>query len=599
MRPSVLLLDPDVDRLREVSVRLAASGYEVVPVQDTERAQRFARGLDPSVVCVAAVETLEAGVDPAELLGPEDDSAGNRTVVVFGRHDQEAAALPEGVAFLAVRGLPPRELARRLLLVLLGKELGVAADASLQALVGDLAQKPFVELVHGLAAARFGGALDLRHGQITLIEGRVAAATAGAARGVKAFCRLGRLHEGSFRIVPGVATPEREIFENLDVLVSAAIEDSLGELPDPRHRLEVEMGPAFFASTFSPLGQLVLAVAQRGAAVQEVLDALPERDGAIVNEILALARRGVLEIRAPEVLVVTDSTSDLPPELAQRHGISVVPLLVTFGKETFRDRVDLQPGRFYQLLKTRKEHPVSSPAPKAELEVRFRQAVDKGREIVAVMLSGRLSKSVEHAREALAQVGAPAGSAAVIDSRQVSIPLGLLALFAARMAARGLRAQDIATRILGMTGRMHCLFVVDTLEYLARGGRIGRARALLGGLMGIKPILGVVDGEVVPVDRVRGGRAAHPRLVELLAQRVDPKRPVVFGLSHGNAPVWADRLEALIRQRFEVSELIEAEVGPVVGTHAGPGVVSAAAFQPEGDEAELIAPLEAPAQKRT
>jgi DegV family protein with EDD domain len=492
-------------------------------------------------------------------------------------------------------------VARRLLLVLLGKELGVAADVSLEALVGDLAQKPFVELIHDLAGAGFTGELDLRHGRITLIEGRVAAASAGPARGVKAFCRLGRLHEGSFRIVRGVRSPEREIFEDLDVLLSAAIEDSLGELPDPRHRLSVEMGPAFFASTFTPLGQLVLAVAQRGAAVQEVLDALPERDGAIVNQILALERRGVLKRRAPGVLIVTDSTSDLPPELAQRHGISVVPLPVAFGTETFRDRVDLQPGRFYQLLETRKEHPVSSPAPKSEFDVRFRQAVQRGQEIVAVLISGKLSKTVEHARAALAEAVPTSGPghAAVIDSRQVSSPLGLLALFAARMAARGLEAREIEQRILQMTGRTHCLFVVDTLEYLARGGRIGRARALLGGILGIKPILGIVDGEVAPVDRVRGGRAAHPRLVELHAQRVDPQRPVVVGLSHGNAPVWADRLEALLRQRFQVSELIEAEVGPVVGTHAGPGVVSAAAFQPEGDEAELIAPLEAHSQKRT
>ena len=114
---------------------------------------------------------------------------------------------------------------------------------------------------------------------------------------------------------------------------------------------------------------------------------------------------------------------------------------------------------------------------------------------------------------------------------------------------------------------------------------------MLGGLLGIKPILGVVEGEVAPVDRVRGGRAAHPRILALLKERIDPGRPVIVGVSHGNAPAWADRLEKLLREAFAVSELIQAEVGPVVGTHAGPGVVAVSLFQPMGDEAALIAPL--------
>jgi DegV family protein with EDD domain len=179
----------------------------------------------------------------------------------------------------------------------------------------------------------------------------------------------------------------------------------------------------------------------------------------------------------------------------------------------------------------------------------------------------------------------------VVDSGQVSLGLGLLALFAARMAARNETAAEIRRRLLTMAPRIHTLFVVDTLEYLARGGRIGRARALLGGLLGIKPILGVVEGEVAPVDRVRGGRAAHPRILEILKGRIETGRPVIAGVSHGNAPAWADRLEKLVREAFPVSELIQAEVGPVVGTHAGPGVVAVSLFQPAGDEAALIAPL--------
>jgi len=167
----------------------------------------------------------------------------------------------------------------------------------------------------------------------------------------------------------------------------------------------------------------------------------------------------------------------------------------------------------------------------------------------------------------------------------------MLALFAARMARRGLPAAEIARRIEAMRERVHVLFVVDTLDYLARGGRIGKAQALLGGLLGIKPILGVAGGEVVPVERVRGGRAAHPRLIELFRERVKAGRPVVVGVAHARAPVWADRLRAAIEKSFRVGELVMTEIGPVVGTHAGPGLVGAAMFQPGAEELDLIAPL--------
>jgi DegV family protein with EDD domain len=182
----------------------------------------------------------------------------------------------------------------------------------------------------------------------------------------------------------------------------------------------------------------------------------------------------------------------------------------------------------------------------------------------------------------------------VVDSGSVSLGLGMLALFAARLARRGIDPDGIAERLEAMRPRMHILFAVNTLEYLARGGRIGKARALVGNLLGIKPILGVTDGEVVSIDRVRGGRAAQPRLIELFRQRVDPGRPVVVSIAHAKAPVWADRLRALLEQSFGVAELFMAEMGPVVGTHAGPGTVGAALFQPTEEELPLVAPLQEP-----
>jgi len=592
-RPTVLLIDPQAGRLRELGNRLADEGYEVVPIADPVRARRFAEGLETAVI-VATTDALAAGVDPAAMLG----GSAARTLVVLGESPGEEEALPEEVAFLPVGGLDAPEIARRLLLVLLGRELGAAPDANLASLVGDLSQMPLIELLRGLDAAGTSGRIDLRGGSLLLQGGQVIAAAAGSARGLKAFCRMGRLHEGPFRFVPGELPGRREIEEDLDALVLAAIEDSLGEFPDPRVRLEVEIGPSFFATPFAPLQQRILGAAQRGATLRQILDGLPDRDGEIVQEVLSLEERGFLVRREPAVQIVTDSTSDLPADLAAAHGIDVVPLTVAFGTESFRDRVDLQPGQFYGLLKTKRVHPASSPPAGDELARRYGEWLARGHDVVSIHLSARLSKTLENAGAGAASAlsaakerGAGAPAIEVVDSGQVSLGLGLLALFAARMAARNETAAEIRRRLTLMAPRIHTLFLVDTLEYLARGGRIGRAQALLGGLLGIKPILGVVEGEVAPVDRVRGGRAAHPRMLEILKGRVDAGQPVIAGVSHGNAPAWADRLEKLVRGAFTVSELIQAEVGPVVGTHAGPGVVSVSLFQPEGDEAGLIAPL--------
>jgi DegV family protein with EDD domain len=593
-RPTVLLIDPQAGRLRELGNRLAAEGYEVVPIADPTRASRFAEGLGAAVI-VTTTDALAAGVDPAAMLG----GSAARTLVVLGENPGEEEALPEAVAFLPVGGLEAPEIARRLLLVLLGRELGAAPDANLASLVGDLSQLPLIELLRGLDAAGTSGRIDLRGGSLLLQAGQVIAAAAGSARGLKAFCRMGRLHEGPFRFVPGELPARREIEEDLDALVLAAIEDSLGEFPDPRVRLEVEIGPSFFATPFAPLQQRILGAAQRGATLRQILDGLPDRDGEIVQEVLSLEERGFLVRREPAVQIVTDSTSDLPADLAAAHGIDVVPLTVAFGAESFRDRVDLQPGQFYGLLKTKRAHPASSPPASDELARRYGEWLARGHDVVSVHLSARLSKTLDNAGAGAAAALSAAndrGAGAVpaievVDSGQVSLGLGLLALFAARMAARNETAAEIRRRLILMAPRIHTLFLVDTLEYLARGGRIGRAQALLGGLLGIKPILGVVDGEVALVDRVRGGRAAHPRMLEILKGRIDARQPVIAGVSHGNAPAWADRLEKSVRAAFTVNELIQAEVGPVVGTHAGPGVVSVSMFQPAEDEAALIAPL--------
>jgi DegV family protein with EDD domain len=586
-RPAVLLIDPEPERLEELSHGLAAQGYEVVPVAHLALGRRFAQGLGEALI-VTTTRVLSASPDPEAVLA-ELHAGGQRTLVLLGDSAEEEG-LPETVSFLAIGGLALLEIERRLLLVLLGREVGAEPDTKLESLVGDLAQTPLLELLRGLNRAAVSGRIELRGGQVWLERGEVVAATAGLVKGIKAFCRLGRMHEGLFQLFPGDLVPERTIQESLSTLIITAIEDSLGEFPDARARLEVQIGPDFFSAAFSPLQKQILGLAQKSATLQEVLDGLPARDGEIVQELLVLEERGLLVRRDPRVQVVTDSTSDLPSDLVRAYGIAIVPLTVAFGKERLRDRVDIQPGQFYKRLTQDKVHPVSSPPTREELAGRYREYLAQGHDVVSLHLSARMSKTFEHASAAAKEVNVEGRTLAVVDTGQVSVALGMLALFAARMASRSETADTIRQRLVDMAPRIHTLFLVDTLEFLARSGRIGKARALMGGLLGIKPILGVDKGEVVPVDQVRGGRAAHPKILEILGKRVDRQRPVVAGISHANAPVWADRLRALVRDQFQISELIQTEIGPVVGANVGPGVVGVCLFQPTDEELGWIAP---------
>ena len=594
-RPAVLIVEPAPARRGEMARGLSEFGYEVVPADGPEEGRRFAQGLGPGVI---VTEAAVPGFGDASVLDDLRRATGAETrLVVLGEDPATAEALPDDVLFLATAKLDDVELVRRIRLVLVGWELGVEPDARLTSLVGDLSLTPVLEVVRGLGRALVSGRLVLEEGEVVFARGEAIAATAGKARGVKAFCRLGARRQGPFRVVLGRPTVERQIEPRLEALVIRAIEDRVADPPGLESRVEVTLGPSFFGTQFTPFQQRLLTEAQEGPSVGALLDRFEETDGAVLGELSRLQGMEVLALREPEarVRVITDSTADLPAALAAEHGIRVVPLLLRFGERIFRDGVDISPREFYDQLEKGAVHPASNPPTPGEFLQVYRDLAPS-HDLVSIHLSGRLSETALHARRALEQGGddllARPGESGdtvpavieVVDSGQVSLGLGLLALFAARLAQRHQGAAEIAERLEGMGGRVQVLFVVDTLEYLARGGRIGKARAWMGSLLGIKPILGVAEGEVVPVDRVRGGRAAHPRILELFKARVDPARPVIAAVAHAKAPVWADRLRTLLEAELDVRECLLAEMGPVVGAHAGPGTVGAALYQPADDE---------------
>jgi DegV family protein with EDD domain len=265
----------------------------------------------------------------------------------------------------------------------------------------------------------------------------------------------------------------------------------------------------------------------------------------------------------------------------------------------YKDGVDLHPDEFYQMLEGGGIFPSTSPPGKGEFLEVYRRLVATG-DVVSIHVSAKQSLTSAHAAEAAADganefaqlrteadgIGVP--EIRIIDSKSNSVGLGLLVVFASRMIERGLGMVEIVARLEDIRERLQFLFLVDTLEFLRKGGRIGQAQALIGTLLGIKPILGMVDGEVVPVDKVRGGRRAQPRLMEILRERVDTSRPVFVATAHASAPKWGERLKDVLADTFDIVELLEGEIGPVVGAHAGPGAVGCIVFQPNEEELELL-----------
>ncbi len=602
-RPAVLVVDPEAARRREISHGLTGFGYEVIPAVGVEEGRRYARSLGPGIVVAPVGIARGEDGSVAERFDAIDPTA-RHTLLLLGGNEDEGRELPEDVLFLAVDGLSSWDLVRRIHLVLLGREIGVEPDAELASLVGDFSLLPFLELLRAANRVLLTGRLVCAEGEVVLEDGEMIAATAGRATGVKAFLRLSLLDAGPFWIQLRPSTGVgKELWQDVKSLIFLALEDRVHDAPDPRARVRVQLGRSFFESRFTPRQQEMLALIPGCVTVGRLLDAMPAAtDGEILRDLLGLREMGVVTLEEPEELVriVTDSTSDLPPEVARANGIHVVPVLVLFGDRVYRDGVDLKAKEFYELLEKGPAHPRTNPTPKADFLDAYRSLAPR-KDIVSLHISEKLSQTVVHARQA-AEEGLPEYQKQrgetervvlrVVDTRQASLGLGLMTLFASRMARRGIEPDAIVERIEAMRDRVHVLFVVDTLEYLARGGRIGKARALLGNLLGIKPILGVVDGEIVSVDKVRGGRAAHPKLIELFKERVNPQQPVMAAIAHAKAPVWADRLRGLVEKTFQAREILMGEMGPVVAANAGPGTVGVALFQPTEEELELILPLQ-------
>ncbi len=594
---TILVVDHEEARRRDLARGLASFGYEVVAAADAAEGRRFAAGLDPDVI--VASSTLAASLEPAAT--GKQARVPFKVVLTSDEADGET-----GLGAIPTAGVTPDAILRKLRTALLGRELGIGADPKFTALEGDLERIPPLELLPKLQRAGVTGCLLLADGDITIEGGEVVAARAQGARGVKAFVRVTRSGAGLFRVVLGSAGVPREIALDFLSLMAVAMEDhsrydeAAARLPEPASRPRLVIGPSFFATQFNATQQLILRAVQEGGDVARVLDRVPEPDGSVVTEIAHLHELGFLAFDPPElrVRIVTDSTADLPAEIVESNGIQVVPLSILVGKELLNDGVDVKPSDVPTLLgKGKGRAPETIPPSKGEFLAAYATLLPRS-DVVSVHVSSRLSGTFEHARAAAAAAVEGAGRSPgdgvreieVVDSGSASSGLMLLTVLAARLARRRLSAREIRARLEAIRPRIHLLFVVDEVDFLAHSSRIKGTQALFGGLLGIKPILGIVNGEVVPIERIRGGSNACARIVELLRGRVDGEREVLACVGHAAAPALSVRLRELIRERLRVAELFENEIGAAVASHVGPGCVGAALFQPTDEELALLRP---------
>ncbi|MHB1017684.1 MAG: DegV family protein [Coriobacteriia bacterium] len=269
-----------------------------------------------------------------------------------------------------------------------------------------------------------------------------------------------------------------------------------------------------------------------------------------------------------DVCIVTDSTSDIPRELADELGITIVPLSVTIEGETFPDgTITLQ--EFFRRMNAAKELPkTSQPSVGAFLEV-FRDRLEHCSEVVCITISHRLSGTFESATEAARDLG---DRVHVLDTLNLSWGEGYQVVEAARAAAQGASVDQIKERFSALRSRVHMIVGLDSVENLAKGGRIGKVAAIVGGLLKMRVTLTVAgDGSFEPVGRARGAIAGMQGSVDWVAAKIDEHLPADFAVQHALSPDKAEWLEAALRARFNVRELRVIEAGAVISTHTGTG----------------------------
>jgi DegV family protein with EDD domain len=278
-----------------------------------------------------------------------------------------------------------------------------------------------------------------------------------------------------------------------------------------------------------------------------------------------------VNLTAQNTAIVVDSTADFPDAQDRYPNWRVVPLYVNFGTESYKDGVDLTAAQFYERLRTSPELPTTSQPTPGDFLAAYEELGSYER-ILSVHIAANLSGTFQSAGTAAAQLAD--GRVRTIDSESASVATAMLASAIQRRLEKGTTDEEVDALVERYLREHGLLFTVDTLEFLARGGRIGRAKAFAGQLMNVKPILSIREGEVIPIKRVRGNRKAFQEFVDAVAEQTQDAPGLRIGIAHADAPERMVQIEKMVRHlRPQATIEMETMLGAVIGAHAGPGTV--------------------------
>ncbi len=277
----------------------------------------------------------------------------------------------------------------------------------------------------------------------------------------------------------------------------------------------------------------------------------------------------------PRVKILTDSTADLPPDVVERLGITVLPMKIHIGQKTYRDGVDITAQDFFKKAEHAPTPPTTTPPSAREFEEAFAELTKQTDEVVGIFTSSKLSQAFRIATRAAAPL-LGRSKIVVIDSQLITVGLGMLVTAAAQLAADGGSLDDVVRLVRGLIPRIYIAFFVETLDYLEHGGRVGKAQALLGGMLSIKPLLILEEGEIVALEKVRTRQKAIEKLVEFITEFTHIERMVIL---HSTTP---EDVNLLIEQINLVLPNLDISIdyyGPVMATHLGPNALGVVVYE--------------------
>ncbi|MCX6346812.1 MAG: DegV family protein [Actinobacteria bacterium] len=278
------------------------------------------------------------------------------------------------------------------------------------------------------------------------------------------------------------------------------------------------------------------------------------------------------------VAIIADSSSDIPKDIIEKYNFSVIPLYVIFGSETYKDDgKQLTIKAFYDKIRKSPTLPTTSqPTPGDFLEI-YKELLKTHDSIINILISKKMSGTIASAELAAREL--PGADITIIDSEKVHMPCGFIAIKAAQMAATGASKEEILRKVEEMKETVNELLIPSTLEYLKKGGRIGRAKALMASLLEIKPILTLHDGEVSPYKNTRRWEQGKQEIINLMETMIkNPQKLHVF-VGDSDMKTEGDEFASKIKNKFNPQELIRGNLGPVVGSHAGPGTLAATFYE--------------------